>query len=82
MIKSGIITKMDELTEWINNMVVIISSKILHICLDPIPLNEAILGPHYLIPTADSLIMQLQKSFILVKSYYFGCKKWLLAIAT
>ena len=64
MIESGIITKVDEPIEWVNNMVVINSPKKLFICLDPRPLNEAILWPHYHTPTADSLITQFQGSKI------------------
>ncbi|GFS39364.1 transposon Tf2-12 polyprotein, partial [Nephila pilipes] len=60
MVESGIISKVEEPTEWMSNMVVIDSAKKLRICLDPRPLNEAIQRPHYPIPTADALVTKLQ----------------------
>lgn len=60
MVETGIITKVNEPTEWVSNMVVVNKPKKLRICLDPRPLNEAIQRPHYQIPTADSLISKLQ----------------------
>ncbi|GFT61226.1 retrovirus-related Pol polyprotein from transposon 17.6 [Trichonephila clavipes] len=60
MVEAGIISKVEEPTEWVSNMVVIDSPKKLRICLDPRPLNEAVQRPHYPIPTADALITKLQ----------------------
>ncbi|GFU21599.1 transposon Tf2-12 polyprotein, partial [Nephila pilipes] len=60
MVEAGIISKVEEPTEWVSNMVVIDSPKKLRICLDPRPLNEAIQRPHYPIPTADALVTKLQ----------------------
>ncbi|GFS56153.1 hypothetical protein TNCV_1650681 [Trichonephila clavipes] len=60
MVEAGIISKVEEPTEWVSNMDVIDSPKKLRICLDPRPLNEAIQRPHYPIPTADALITKLQ----------------------
>ncbi|GFY55515.1 reverse transcriptase domain-containing protein [Trichonephila inaurata madagascariensis] len=60
MVEAGIISKVEEPTEWVSNMVVINSPKKLRICLDPRPLNEAIQRPHYPIPTTDALITKLQ----------------------
>ncbi|GFU17372.1 retrovirus-related Pol polyprotein from transposon opus [Nephila pilipes] len=60
MVETGIISKVEEPTEWVSNMVVIDSPKKLRICLDPRPLNEAIQRPHYPIPTADALVTKLQ----------------------
>lgn len=62
MEESGIITKVEEPTEWVSNMVVVNTSKKLRICLDPRPLNKAIQRPHYPIPTADNLMTKLQGS--------------------
>ncbi|GFQ84275.1 retrovirus-related Pol polyprotein from transposon 17.6 [Trichonephila clavata] len=55
MAEAGIISKVEESTEW-----VVDSPKKLRICLDPRPLNEAIQRPHYPIPTADALVTTLQ----------------------
>ncbi|GFX67721.1 reverse transcriptase domain-containing protein [Trichonephila clavipes] len=56
MVEAGIISKVEEPNEW----VIIDSLKILRICLDSRPLNEAIQRPHYPIPTADALITKLK----------------------
>ncbi|GFW11858.1 reverse transcriptase domain-containing protein [Trichonephila clavipes] len=60
MVEAGIISKVEEPTEWVSNIVVNASPKKLRICLDPRPLNEAILRPHYPISTADALITKLK----------------------
>ncbi|GFU08455.1 retrovirus-related Pol polyprotein from transposon 17.6 [Nephila pilipes] len=60
MVEAGIISKVEEPTELVSNMVVIDSLKKLRICLDPRPLNEAIQRPHYPIPTANALVTKLQ----------------------
>ena len=49
---NDIIADVDEPTEWVHNIVVIEKkNKQLRICLDPKPLNAAILREHYIIPT-------------------------------
>ncbi|GFX40521.1 reverse transcriptase domain-containing protein [Trichonephila clavipes] len=60
MVEAGLLSKVEEPTEWVSNMVVINLPKKLRICLDPRPLNEAIQRPHYPIPTAHALITKLQ----------------------
>ncbi|GFY45798.1 retrovirus-related Pol polyprotein from transposon 17.6 [Trichonephila inaurata madagascariensis] len=60
MVEAGIISKVEDSTEWVSNMFVIDSPKKLRICLDPRPLNEAIQRPRYSILTADALITKLQ----------------------
>ncbi|GFV31084.1 retrovirus-related Pol polyprotein from transposon 17.6 [Trichonephila clavipes] len=65
MVEAGIISKVEEPTEWVSNMVVITSPKKLRICLDPRPLNKAIQRPHYPIPTANALITKLQGGHVL-----------------
>ncbi|GFR02203.1 reverse transcriptase domain-containing protein [Trichonephila clavata] len=60
MVEAGIISKVEERTEWVSNMVVIDSTKKLRICLNPGPMNEAIQRPHYPIPSADALVTKLQ----------------------
>ncbi|GFW89956.1 reverse transcriptase domain-containing protein [Trichonephila clavipes] len=42
MVEAGIISKVEEPTEWVSSMVLIDSPKKLRIFLDPRPLNEAI----------------------------------------
>ena len=49
---NDIIADVNEPTEWVHNIVVIEKqNKQLRICLDPKPLNAAILREHYVIPT-------------------------------
>ncbi|GBL95992.1 hypothetical protein AVEN_199958-1 [Araneus ventricosus] len=60
----GVITKVEQPVEWVNNIVVIDNPNKLRICIDPRPLNEAIKIPHYPIPSADSLMTNLQGSTV------------------
>ena len=51
---------MDSPTEWVSNLVVIeTKDKSLRLCLDPKPLNAAILRERYLIPTTGNVQSQL-----------------------
>ncbi|GFW10522.1 retrovirus-related Pol polyprotein from transposon 17.6 [Trichonephila clavipes] len=65
MVEAGIISKVEEPTEWVSNMVIIDSPKKLRICLDPRPLNEVVKRPHYPIPTAYALVTKLQGGHVL-----------------
>ncbi|GFU37866.1 retrovirus-related Pol polyprotein from transposon 17.6 [Nephila pilipes] len=60
MFERSIISKAEEPTDWVSNVVVIDSPKKLRICLDPRPLNEAIQRPYYPIPITDVIMTQLQ----------------------
>ncbi|GBL75327.1 Uncharacterized protein K02A2.6, partial [Araneus ventricosus] len=60
----GVITKVEQPTEWVSNIVVIDNPNKLRICIDPRPLNEAIKIPHYPIPSADRLMTNLQGSTV------------------
>ncbi|GBL73919.1 hypothetical protein AVEN_230859-1 [Araneus ventricosus] len=57
----GVITKVEQPTEWVTNIVIDNPNK-LRICIHPRPLNEAIKIPHYPIPSADRLMTNLQGS--------------------
>lgn len=53
---SGIITRVDQPTEWVNSMVVVEKKNHeVRICLDPRELNKAILREHHHIPTLDDI---------------------------
>ncbi|GFQ69270.1 retrovirus-related Pol polyprotein from transposon opus [Trichonephila clavata] len=66
MVEAGIISKVEEPTEWVSNMVLIDSHKKLRIYFDHRPLNEVIQRPHYPIPTADALVTKLQGSKVFI----------------
>ena len=58
--KDGIIADVDCPTEWISNLVVVEKKdKSLRLCLDPKPLNAAILRERYVIPTPADVQSQL-----------------------
>ena len=53
----GVIEKVDQPTEWVNSVVVVEKpdNKKLRICLDPLPLNEAIQREHYKMPAIEEI---------------------------
>ncbi|GBL84868.1 hypothetical protein AVEN_58449-1 [Araneus ventricosus] len=60
----GVITKVEQPTEWVRNIVVIDNPNKLEICIDPRPLNKGIKIPHYPISSADILMINLQGSTV------------------
>lgn len=59
--KRGIISKFDEPTEWLSNVVIIEKNdKSLRLCLDPKDLNEALEREFCVIPTLDEIRSKLQ----------------------
>ncbi|GFU55899.1 hypothetical protein NPIL_696471 [Nephila pilipes] len=74
MIKTGIISKAEKPTNWVSNLVITDSTKTPKICLDPKPLNDAILRPHCPIHSSmhsDDLMTKLQVG----KLNYSICKE-------
>lgn len=61
MERNDIICKVTEPTDWVNALVVVEKPKTgkLRVCLDPRPLNKAILRPHYPLPTLEDVITKL-----------------------
>uniref|UniRef100_A0A2S2NI46 RNA-directed DNA polymerase n=1 Tax=Schizaphis graminum TaxID=13262 RepID=A0A2S2NI46_SCHGA len=60
LVKSGIISKVDEPKEWSSNLVVIRKpDKSIRICIDPSDLNKALKRENYLIPTFDEIRAKL-----------------------
>lgn len=61
MEREGIICKVTEPTQWVNALVVCEKPKTgkLRICLDPRPLNKAIMRPHYPLPTLEDVTSKL-----------------------
>ncbi|KAK7912921.1 hypothetical protein WMY93_013132 [Mugilogobius chulae] len=61
MERNGIITKVNEPTEWVNGLVVAEKRNTgrLRVCLDPRDLNKAIKRPYYPLPTLDDITPKL-----------------------
>ena len=62
--KRGIITKVEEPTPWISNMVAIMKPNKLRLCIDPRDLNRAIKRPKYQMPTLEEILPTLSKAKI------------------
>ncbi|XP_074036215.1 uncharacterized protein [Leptinotarsa decemlineata] len=61
LVKRGIIEKIEEPTEWVNNIVIIEKpSGALRICLDPLHLNKNIIPDQFPIPTLEDLASKLK----------------------
>lgn len=60
LVQQGIITKVDEPTDWVNSLVCVTKSNgTLRLCLDPKDLNRAIKRPHHRTPTLDEVLPRL-----------------------
>ena len=58
--KSGVLCKVDQPTDWVNNLVVVEKSNgSLRLCLDPKDLNKAIRKEHHKIPTIQEISSEL-----------------------
>ena len=60
--KQGIITKVEESTPWISNMVAILKPNKLRLCIDPRDLNKVIKRPKYQMPTLEEILPTLTKA--------------------
>ena len=60
--KQGIITKVEESTPWISNMVAILKPNKLRLCIDPRDLNKAIKRPKYQMSTLEEILPTLTKA--------------------
>ena len=59
-VKSGVLCKVDQPTDWVNNLVVVEKSNgSLRLCLDPKDLNKAIRREHHKIPTIQEISSEL-----------------------
>ena len=60
LVEQGIITKVDEPTDWVNSLVCVTkASGTLRLCLDPKDLDRAIKRPHHCTPTLDDVLPKL-----------------------
>ena len=62
MVAEGILTPVNEPTDWVSNMVTVVKPNKLRISIDPKDLNPAIRGSHYPMPTIEEVATKLSKS--------------------
>ena len=62
--KQGIITKVQEPTPWISNIVKIMKPGKVRVCIDPRDLNKAIKRPKYQMPTVEEILPTLAQAKI------------------
>ena len=58
ILRLGIISKVKELTEWINSIVIMENGSI-HIIWDPKDFNHAIKGEHFSLQTVDEIVANM-----------------------
>ena len=65
----GVIVAVEEPTDWVNSLVVVEKPKTkqLRICLDPRPLNKAIMREHFQLPTLDDIATRLHGAKVFSK---------------
>ena len=68
MEEQGIITKIDEPTDWVNSLVIVKKKNgSLRVCLDPRDLNRAIKRQHFKLPTREEIMAQFAGATIFSK---------------
>lgn len=58
----GVITKENEHTDWVSNILIAKRNNKIRICLDPSALNKALKSVNYVIPTIDEILPDLNKA--------------------
>lgn len=59
MVTDGIITPVNEATDWVSSLVIVQKKDKLRICIDPRDLNKAIKRPYYPMQTIEDVIPDL-----------------------
>ena len=68
LVQRGVLIPTDEPTRWVSQMSVVKKSNgKLRICIDPQPLNKALMREHYRLPTLDDVLPQLHKAKVFTK---------------
>ena len=68
MEKLGVISKVDEPTEWVSSLVVVTKRNgSLRLCLDPRDLNQAVKRQHYKLPTREEIMSQFAGATVFSK---------------
>jgi transposase InsO family protein len=62
MVKSGVLAKVDEPTDWISSMVVVKRPDKLRICIDPKDLNKALKRNKHIMPTIEDVLPELSRA--------------------
>ena len=62
MVECGVLTKVDEPTDWISSMVVVRRPDKLRICIDPKDLNKALKRNNHIMPTIDDILPNLSQA--------------------
>lgn len=62
LVKNKIIAKVEKHTDWVSNILLVNKKDKLRICLDPIPLNKALLRPRMQFTTIDEILPELGKA--------------------
>ena len=68
LVERGVLTPETEPTEWVSQMALAEKSNgDIRICIDPAPLNEALMREHYKLPTLDDVLSQLNGARLFTK---------------
>ena len=68
LIERGILERVDEPTEWVSQMAVVEKSNgKVRICIDPRPLNEALMREHHKLSTLDDVLPKFKNAKIFTK---------------
>ena len=62
MVEEGILTSVNEPTDWMSSIVTVVKPNKLRICIDPKDLNRAIKRSHYPMPTIEEVVTKLSKA--------------------
>ena len=63
LVENDIIAKVTEPTEWVSRMLTFLKpSGEVRVCIDPKPLNRALMRSHYMLPTIEDVLHKLSKA--------------------
>ncbi|RUM46313.1 MAG: hypothetical protein DSY80_02390 [Desulfocapsa sp.] len=62
LVEMGVIAKVERPTAWISSLVIVKKPKKIRLCIDPQPLNEAIVRNHYMTPTLEDIAPRLHNA--------------------
>ena len=68
LVKRGVLIPVDEPTPWVSQMAVVHKKNgMLRLCIDPQPLNEALMREHYKLPNLDDVLPNMNKAKVFSK---------------
>ena len=69
LVSVGVLEKVEEPTKWVSSAVVTAKSNgKVRVCIDPRPLNEALIRSHYPLPVIDDILPELRKARVFSKA--------------